>query len=132
MQHQVGPSCYSIVAETPSSQLRVKTVAIARAAYSAGGFITNALMPQIIGARAWNWGAKGGFFWAGICLLFLAWTWFRLPETKGLTFSELDLLFEHKVPTRAFSQETADLLRPQLTAVGGLSEKAQVVQEEVA
>lgn len=110
----------------------MKTVAIARAAYSAGGFITNALMPQIIGQNAWNWGAKGGFFWAGICLAFLVWTWFRLPETKGLTYSELDLLFEHKVPTRAFSQEAADILRPQLTYVTAVGDKAQAIQQEVA
>ncbi|KAH7160990.1 alpha glucoside transporter [Dactylonectria macrodidyma] len=131
-QLTVGPSCYTIVAETPSSQLRVKTVAIARASYNAGGFITNALMPQIIGRNAWNWGAKGGFFWAGIAFLFLVWTWFRLPETMGLTYTDLDLLFEHGVPTRKFSPEAADILRPQLQSVAEGHDKATFVQAEVA
>ncbi|KAG9250038.1 general substrate transporter [Emericellopsis atlantica] len=127
----VGPSCYTIVAETPSSQLRVKTVAIARASYNAGGFITNALMPQIIGRNAWNWDAKGGFFWAGIAFLFLLWAWFRLPETMGLTYTDLDLLFEHRVRTRKFSPATADNLRPQLQAVADGHDKATVVEAEV-
>lgn len=74
----------------------------------------NALMPQIIGANAWNWGAKGGFFWAGISVPFLVWGWFRLPETKGLTYSDIALVFEYGVPTRKISPESAAILRPKL------------------
>ncbi|CRK18757.1 hypothetical protein BN1723_011674 [Verticillium longisporum] len=122
-QLSVGPACYTIVAEIPSTRLRIKTVALARAFYNAGGFITNALMPQIVGRKAWNWGAKGGFFWAGITALFLVWTFFRMPEAKGLTYSELDLLFEHGVGARKFSQEAADVLKPQLQEVADRSEK---------
>ncbi|KAM0272187.1 hypothetical protein ACHAQH_008810 [Verticillium albo-atrum] len=130
-QLSVGPACYTIVAEIPSTRLRIKTVALARAFYNAGGFITNALMPQIVGRKAWNWGAKGGFFWAGITALFLVWTFFRMPEAKGLTYSELDLLFEHGVGARKFSQEAADVLKPQLQEVADRSEKvAQVEREE--
>ncbi|KAH8897244.1 maltose permease MAL31 [Thozetella sp. PMI_491] len=123
-QLTVGPACYTIVAEVPSTRLRIKTVAFARAAYNAAGFITNVLMPKIVGANDWNWGAKGGFFWAGIDLLFLIWTFFRLPEPMGLTYSELDLLFEHKVSARKFSQEAADVLKPELEEVGRRGEKA--------
>jgi SP family general alpha glucoside:H+ symporter-like MFS transporter len=32
----------------------------------------------------------------------LVWTFFRLPEPKGLTFAELDLLFENKASARSF------------------------------
>lgn len=116
-QITVGPACYTIVAEIPSTQLRVKTVAFARICYSAGTFIVNAIMPQMVGKNAWNWGAKGGFFWAGMAALFFIWSWFRLPEPKGLTYSELDLLFEHKTRTRGFNQEAADLLKPALQDV---------------
>lgn len=118
-QVTVGTACYTIVAEIPSTQLRVKTVAFARACYNAGTLITNTIMPQMVGKNAWNWGAKGGFFWAGMAALFFAWTWFRLPEPKGLTYSELDLLFEHKTKTRGFNQEAADLLKPELQDVTG-------------
>lgn len=113
-QITIGPACFTIVAEIPSTQLRVKTVSFARACYNAGGFITNAIMPQMVGKNAWNWGAKGDYFWAGMAALFLTWTWFRMPEPKGLTYSELDLLFEHRTRTRGFSQEAADLLKPDL------------------
>lgn len=130
-QLSVGPVCYSLVAEIPSTRLRIKTVVIARAAYNAGGFINNALMPQMIGLNAWNWGAKCGFFWAGIDFLFVVWTYFRLPEPKGLTYSELDLLFEHKVDARHFSQSGADMLKPELQDVGR-GEKRDAVVEHIA
>lgn len=124
-QLSVGPTCYSLVAEIPSTRLRIKTVAIARAAYNAGGFINNALMPQMVGRNAWNWGAYCGFFWAGIDALFVLWVFFRLPEPKGLTYSELDLLFEHKVNARDFSQDAADLLKPELQDVSRRAHKAE-------
>ncbi|KAK6205957.1 hypothetical protein LQW54_008020 [Pestalotiopsis sp. IQ-011] len=116
-QMSLGPICYAVFAEIASTRLRVKTVVIARASYNCAVFVNNAIMPKIVGKNDWNWGAKGGFFWAGIDLLFLVWTWFRLPESQGLSYAELDLLFEHKVPTRQFSQERADALRPALDEI---------------
>lgn len=126
-QLSVGPACYTLVAEMPSTRLRVKTVALARAFYNSGGFIVNALQPKIVGVNDWNWGARGGFFWAGIAMLFLLWTFFRLPEPFGLTYSEIDLLFEHRVGARHFSQEAADSLRPQLEEVANRQEKVTAV-----
>ncbi|KAH6648241.1 general substrate transporter [Truncatella angustata] len=122
-QMSLGPTCYTIFAEIPSTQLRIKTVVLARASYNSAVFINNAIMPKIVGKNDWNWGAKGGFFWAGIDLLFLVWTWFRLPESKGLTYTELDLLFEHEVATRQFSQAKADSLKSVLIGVADQQEK---------
>jgi MFS transporter, SP family, general alpha glucoside:H+ symporter len=116
-QLSLGPICYTIFAEIPSTRLRIKTVVLARASYNSAVFINNAIMPKIVGKNDWNWGAKAGFFWAGVDFLFLVWTWFRLPESKGLTYAELDLLFEHKVPARQFTQEKADMLKPALNRV---------------
>lgn len=113
-QLSLGPIAYCIFAEVPSTRLRIKTVVLARASYNSGIFITNAIMPRMVGKNEWNWGAKGGFLWAAIDAVFLAWTWFRLPESKGLTYAELDLLFEHGIPTRKFSQKMADELKPAL------------------
>ena len=48
--------------------------------------------------------AKAGFFWAGMTALCFIWAFFRLPETKGLTFAELDVLFEKRVAARNFKK----------------------------
>ncbi|KAG9252199.1 alpha glucoside transporter [Emericellopsis atlantica] len=117
-QLSLGPACYSLVAEMPSTRLRTKTVALARAAYNIAGLATGFLMPQMIGRNAWDWGAKTAFFWAGITLLCGIWVFFRLPEPKGLTYAELDLLFEHRVSARKFGPEAASQFAVELTMAG--------------
>lgn len=104
----VGPVCYSLVSELPSTRLRQKTVVLARNTYNIVGIVTNILTPRMLNPAAWNWRAKTGFFWAGSCLMCLVWTYFRLPEPKGRTYAELDLLFEQKVPARKFKTTVVD------------------------
>ncbi|KAL5114788.1 hypothetical protein ACEQ8H_007350 [Pleosporales sp. CAS-2024a] len=99
----VGPICYAIVAEIPSTRLRQKTVVLARNCYNLASIIGNVLTPRMLNPGAWNWGAKAGFFYAGTCLLCLVWAFFRLPEAKGRTYGELDILFERRVSARQFA-----------------------------
>lgn len=98
----VGPACYSIVAEIPSTRLRAKTVVLARSCFNLGAIVTNIIQPRLINPNAWDLGAKAGFVWMVTCFGFLIWTYFRLPEPKGRTYGELDVLFERKVPARKF------------------------------
>jgi MFS transporter, SP family, general alpha glucoside:H+ symporter len=98
----VGPVCYSLVPEIPSTRLRVKTVVLARVAYNIAFLIANILMPKMLNPTAWNWKGKTGFLWAGTSFLCIVWTYFRLPEPKGLTYCELDILFEHRAEARKF------------------------------
>ncbi|KAF2112399.1 maltose permease MAL61 [Lophiotrema nucula] len=106
----VGPVCYSLVAEMPSTRLRQKTVVLARNLYNIGSIITNILTPRMLNPGAWNWGAKSSFFFAGTCFLCLVWAYFRLPEPKGRTYGELDILFEQKVSARKFSSTVVESL----------------------
>ncbi|KAL5596249.1 hypothetical protein FOVSG1_009938 [Fusarium oxysporum f. sp. vasinfectum] len=99
----IGPITFCIVAEIPSTRLRAKTVVVARCLYNVSGLVCNILTPRMINPTAWGWGAKAGFFWAGITLCCLVWMFFRLPEPNGRTYGELDILFEHEVPARQFA-----------------------------
>jgi SP family general alpha glucoside:H+ symporter-like MFS transporter len=98
----VGPVCYSLIAEISSTRLRVKSAVLARACYNICSIIANTLIPEMLNPNAWNLRGKAGFVWAGTCFACLVWTFFRLPEPKGLTFAELDLLFENKASARSF------------------------------
>lgn len=100
----VGPVCYSLVSELPSTRLRAKTVVIARASYNAGFIVVVILTPRMLNPTAWNWGGKAAFFWAGFALLCFVWTFFRLPEPKGRTYGELDILFARGTPARKFAR----------------------------
>ncbi|KAF9765519.1 hypothetical protein IL306_002189 [Fusarium sp. DS 682] len=50
----IGPVCYVLVAEIPSTRLRVKTVALARVAYNICIMINNLLAPQMLSPSGWN------------------------------------------------------------------------------
>jgi SP family general alpha glucoside:H+ symporter-like MFS transporter len=47
---------------------------------------------------------KSCFIYAGTALLCLIYCYFRLPETKGLSYLELDMLFEKGAPTAKFKE----------------------------
>ncbi|KAF1845886.1 maltose permease MAL61 [Cucurbitaria berberidis CBS 394.84] len=104
----IGPVCYAIVAEIPSTRLRQKTVVLARNFYNLASIIGNVLTPRMLNPGAWNWGAKAGFFYAGTCLGCFVWAFFRLPEPKGRTYAELDILFEKRVPARHFKKTVVE------------------------
>ncbi|TQW01272.1 sugar porter (SP) family MFS transporter [Cordyceps javanica] len=104
----VGPVCYSLVSEISSTRLRTKSVVFARNMYNIASIATNIITPRMLNPTAFDWGAKSGLFFAGTCALCITWTYFRLPEPKGRTFGELDVLFERRVSARKFSAAVVD------------------------
>lgn len=109
----IGPVGYCVVAEIASTRLRIKTVVLARNAYNIASIIANFLNPPILNPTAWNLRGKGGFIWCGFCLCVLVWAYFRLPEPKGLSPAELDMLFEQRVGARKFRKVHVDPFQQQ-------------------
>lgn len=110
----VGPLAYCFVAEIPSTRLRIKTAVLARNAYNIIALVAGFLNPPILNPTAWNLRGKGGFIWGALCLLTLIWSYFRLPETKDLALTEMDMLFEEKVSARNFRKVQVDAFQREL------------------
>lgn len=106
----VGPVCFSLVAEMPSSRLRTKTVVLARNVYNVLNLVTGIIIPYMLNVDAWDWRGRSGFFWGALCICCLSWSFFRLPEPKGRSYAELDVLFERRVRTREFSKADTGLV----------------------
>jgi len=100
----IGPVCYVLVAEIPSTRLRVKTVVLARVAYNLAGLLINWMTPRMLSPTAWNWKGASCFFFAGTTFLCLIWCYLRLPETKGLSYLEIDILFEKEAKVGKFRE----------------------------
>lgn len=109
----VGPVCYSLVAEVSSTRLKAKTIVLARNFYNVGGIVVNVLTTYQLtpNPSGWGWGAKSAFFWAGSCFLCVVWIFFRLPEPKGRTYGEMDVLFERGISARKFKETKLDIFR---------------------
>lgn len=101
-QLSVGQLGWAIPAEVGSTRLRQKTIVLARNTYYISQVVANVLQPYFMNPSAWNLRGYTGFVWGGCATLILVWSWFRLPETKGRTFEELDVLFADRVPARKF------------------------------
>ncbi|KAL4723473.1 hypothetical protein ACLX1H_009108 [Fusarium chlamydosporum] len=112
----VGPVTYSLISELSSTRLKAKTIVMARAAYNASNIFVNVMTNYQLSSTAWNWGARTAYFWAGTCLLSAIWVFFRLPEPKGRTYAELDVLFEKRVPAREFAKTQIDPYSHSITA----------------
>jgi SP family general alpha glucoside:H+ symporter-like MFS transporter len=107
----VGPVCFSLVSEMPSSRLRTKSIVLARNVYNILNLVTGIIIPYMLNVDAWNWRGKSGFFWGALCIMCLVWSFFRLPEPKGRSYAELDILFENRVPTRQFATAKTGLVQ---------------------
>lgn len=104
----VAATLYAIVGEVGASELRGKTVSLARSTAYLVDIVIGVLTPYMINPSAWNWVGKAGFFFGGLSIVCAVWTFFRLPETGGRTYEELDILFVNKVPARKFAKYEVD------------------------
>jgi len=55
-----------------------------------------------------NLRGKIGFFFGGLSFLGLIWAYFRVPETKGRTYEELDIMFSRGLKTKEFKNYRVD------------------------
>ncbi|KAF2744584.1 sugar transporter [Sporormia fimetaria CBS 119925] len=108
-QLTVGTVCYSLVAELSTRRLQIKTVVLGRNLYNMVGIVCGVLSPYMLNPGAWDWSNFTGFFWGGICFLCIIYTYFRIPEPRGRSFAELDMLFEKGVSARKFASTKIDV-----------------------
>ncbi|KAJ5415471.1 hypothetical protein N7465_004166 [Penicillium sp. CMV-2018d] len=100
----IGPICYVLVAEIPCTRLRIKTVILARIVYNTASIVTNVVTPRMLNPTAWDWKGKSCFFFLGFSAVCFIWCYLRLPETFGLSYLEIDILFEKRAKTSKFRE----------------------------
>ncbi|KHO00160.1 maltose permease MAL31 [Metarhizium album ARSEF 1941] len=107
-QLSAGQLGWAVAAEVGSTRLRQKTICLARNSYLVAIVISEVLLPYLMNPRQWNLKGYTAFFWAATASLTFCWAFFRLPETKGRTYKELDWLFAKRTRTRAFAKAPVD------------------------
>ncbi|KAL2075054.1 hypothetical protein VTL71DRAFT_8834 [Oculimacula yallundae] len=101
-QLSVGQLGWALPAEMGSTRLRQKTICLARNSYYIVSVISNVLQPYFMNPTEWNLRGYTGFIWGSTAFLTFAWAYFRLPESRGRTFEEMDILFAEKISARKF------------------------------
>jgi SP family general alpha glucoside:H+ symporter-like MFS transporter len=123
-QLSVGQLGWALPAEVGSTRLRQKTVVLARDAYYIASVIASVLQPYFMNPTAWNLKGYTGFVWGGTSFITCIWAYYRLPETAGRNFDELNLLFSKGISARHFDEYEVSPFE------GQGSEKATVVHVE--
>ncbi|ORY26981.1 alpha-glucoside:hydrogen symporter, partial [Naematelia encephala] len=104
----LGPMMYTIIAEASSVRLRAKTIGLSRDAYYLCCVVTFFINSYMLNPTAWNLIAKAGFVYCGTCIGIWILAYYGLPESKGRTYRELDILYHRGVPARKFATTKID------------------------
>ena len=98
----IGSTAFSLLTETATSRLRVKTIAIGYAFSQALNVMWQLTIPYMFNPDRGNLGAKIAFVFGGLSFVSTIYLWFFQPETARRSYQELDEMFVKKVPARKF------------------------------
>lgn len=95
-----APASWVIIGETSAIRLRPLTTGIGRGCYYIVNIPCIFLASWMLNAEGANLGGKCGFVWGGTALFCLVVAYFYLPEMKGRSYREIDIMFKRKIPAR--------------------------------
>ncbi|KAF2641561.1 maltose permease [Massarina eburnea CBS 473.64] len=105
----LGPISYSIISETSSVRLRALSTGVGRAAYYVAEIPMIYLASQMLNPTGWNLAGKCGYIWGGTAFVCWFMAYFFLPELKGRSYREVDILFNRKISARKFKSTAIDV-----------------------
>jgi SP family general alpha glucoside:H+ symporter-like MFS transporter len=104
-----APASWVIIGETSAIRLRPLTTGIGRAAYYIVNIPCIFLSTYMLNPTGVNLGGRCGYVWGatGFLCFLLAYIW--LPEMKGRSYREIDILFNRHVQARKWSKTSVDI-----------------------
>jgi SP family general alpha glucoside:H+ symporter-like MFS transporter len=104
-----APASWVIIGETSSIRLRPLTTGIGRGAYYVINIPCIFLSSYMLNPDEANLGGKCGYVWAGTGFFCFVVAYFFLPEMKGRSYREIDILFKRKVPARQWKKTVVNI-----------------------
>lgn len=95
-----GPIAWIITGEIFPLNVRAKAMSLATASNWLWNFGIGYATPHLVssGADSANLGPKVFFIWGSTCFCCIIFTYFCIPETRGLSLEQIDLLYQHSTP----------------------------------
>ncbi|KAL9621077.1 MAG: hypothetical protein Q9160_004462 [Pyrenula sp. 1 TL-2023] len=87
-----GPVCWIYVSEIPTARLRATNVALAAATQWLFNFVVARAVPNML-TTVGNHGYGTYLIFGCFCFSMFIFTWFTIPETKGMSLEKMDDLF---------------------------------------
>ncbi|KAF2163218.1 hypothetical protein M409DRAFT_68534 [Zasmidium cellare ATCC 36951] len=106
----VAPGSYTIAGEISATRVRSQTMGFSRAVFGILSVTAGVVQTYITNPTGANISGKAAYVWFGGSTILFIWAFFRLPETKGRTYEELDILFETGVTARKFRKQHIEVV----------------------
>ncbi|KAH8652119.1 general substrate transporter [Xylariales sp. PMI_506] len=111
-----GPAAWVVVGEVFPLPIRARGVALSVSSNWLWNTIIAVITPYMVGSTEGNLQSSVFFVWGGLCSCALVYTYYLVPETKGLTLEQVDRMMDETtprlsakwVPTTTFAAEKAE------------------------
>ncbi|GKT42805.1 major facilitator-type transporter ecdD [Colletotrichum spaethianum] len=93
-----GPGAWVLIGEIFPLPMRSRGVALSTASNWLWNTIIAVITPYMVGEHRGNLKSSVFFVWGGLCTCAFVYTFFLVPETKGLSLEQVDKMMEETVP----------------------------------
>ncbi|KAL2136880.1 hypothetical protein VTI74DRAFT_606 [Chaetomium olivicolor] len=93
-----GPGAWIVIGEIFPLPIRSRGVGLSTASNWLWNTIIAVITPYMVGKTRGNMKSSVFFVWGGLCTLAWVYTYFLVPETKGLSLEQVDKMMEETTP----------------------------------
>ncbi|EME46958.1 hypothetical protein DOTSEDRAFT_145251 [Dothistroma septosporum NZE10] len=104
-----APASWVFIGETSAIRLRPLTTGMGRATYYIVEIPCIFLASYMLNPTGGDLGGKCGYVWGATGLICLVVAYFQLPEMKGRSYREIDIMFKRKIPARQWKKTVIDI-----------------------
>ncbi|KAI0173740.1 alpha glucoside transporter [Pestalotiopsis sp. NC0098] len=104
-----APASWVIIAETSSIRLRPLTTGLGRGAYYVVNIPCIFLATYMLNPTGVDLGGKCGYVWGATGFVCFVISYFFLPEMKGRSYREIDIMFKRHIPARQWKKTVIDI-----------------------
>ncbi|KAK5627155.1 hypothetical protein RRF57_002870 [Xylaria bambusicola] len=119
-----GPGAWVLVGEIFPLPIRARGIALSTASNWLWNFIIGLITPYMVDKDKGNLGAKVFYIWGSLCATAFFFTWFLIPETKGLTLEQVDRMLEETTPRTSSKWKPHDVYTAEAGSEDGPVAKA--------
>jgi hypothetical protein len=117
-----GPGAWIVIGEIFPLPIRSRGVALSTASNWLWNTIIAVITPYMVGKDKGNLKSSVFFIWGGLCTCALVYTFFLVPETKGLSLEQVDKMLEESTPRDSASWKPTTTFASSVDT-GGMLEK---------
>ncbi|EHY60828.1 hypothetical protein HRR83_000594 [Exophiala dermatitidis] len=125
-----GPGAWILIGEIFPLPIRSRGVGLSTASNWLWNTIIAVITPYMVGEDHGNLRSSVFFIWGGLCTAAFVYSYFLVPETKGLSLEQVDKMMEETTPRTSAKWRPTKTFAEHMGSEGGVLNKEIVEQAE--